>query len=117
MAKAKSYTIKESTYGVAIATGAAVQVAKFNVAGYEKFQITVRSSATAVVAYSVKSAPKDESALYTNITSTSVAAGSSVSVAKSTITNNQEAWVTVFASSTATIQANALTIIFSAIEE
>lgn len=111
--KTKNYDLKIGT-NPAVTTGTAIVVFSYHIRGCSRFTVTVKSSATAVVSYSIQTSPVNEAELFSNITATSVAAAG---VTKNTFEGNNQAYLRILASSTATVAAGALSVYFSAIEE
>lgn len=119
--RAKQYVTRIETNSVVISasTVTATIVASFNVESIFDFTISVHSSETACVfPYVIQSAPVlSPASFFSQITATSVHAGSAGGVTKNTFEYNNQAWVRVIMTSASDVIAvGALSVILSSNE-
>lgn len=96
--KAKQYAIQSNTYTNVVSASqiTATVVGLFNVEGMFDFTVSLHCCATACnYPYVIQTAPVVTDSWFSNITATSIDAGTAGSVVKNTFEGNNQAWVRI----------------------
>jgi hypothetical protein len=87
-----------------------------NISNYKSYTVTIRCSSSTGFVYNLKTAPINYASMFSSQTGGTFSPGACATITHDVVTNNNQNWLIVTGSATATVSGSNVDIILTAIE-